>query len=383
MTNEAADTLRNALSDDAENRRQRVGTYLDVNAARRRTTGRWLSEVGFYTEVPFAYAEAHASSSHPTDNPDGREILRVLLVPYGRDRDARRLNSEAAQDRVVRTARVAGATGLSEYPGAPDFLGCADLEDDTSCPQKTQTLLTAMQRRNGKAVHAFITRTGAVYVSVPLDAAVAPVADADDAVCIGIESACRKPRAGGAVEEAPWTTEQLASLAVLIAKIKSAYPVIAEGNVQYGVRSDNPLPWFTSDADAASQLAAAVAFEGTYDPSTEVFLRSPPSSSHRGSAQAALQSREHVDTIGATSALLGAYVDLAAMDRSSNMQAAERSRVFVQRARVSHTEGDEGASAAADAAGAEMLIPVIPTVAQVGPHVFNYATGLWGDGSVT
>jgi hypothetical protein len=57
----------------------------------------------------------------------------------------------------------------------------------------------------------------------------------------------------------------------------------------------------------------------------------------------------------------------------------ERRRIFVERARVAHQQGDEGAEAAATAAASEQLAPVIPTVENPGPHSYNYQTGLWGD----
>jgi hypothetical protein len=174
------------------------------------------------------------------------------------------------------------------------------------------------------------------------------------------------------------------SLSVLIAKIRSAYQAITDERVQYAVRSEGDTlnPWFTQTPEPKATLLGLSASEGIYNVSTEVFLRRPPSTQRRAEAQVSLGGRDNADTIGASSVLLGAYVDLAAMDRSDAMQAAGRMRVFVQRARVSHQSGDEGSEAAADVGGAEQMAPIIPPAENTSPHVFNYATGLWGDGEV-
>ena len=360
--------------------------YLNVRARVNTRAGRWISEVGFLSDLPFSYAALDPSNSLPLDDTDSRTIDRVLLVPYGLQRDITRLESGAPADRTIRSTRGPSASGLAPYPGDDGYIAAADLGDDTSVPEKTSGLLAAIRTPGtGLGYHAVITRAGAVYIAAPLDEKVNPVAGADTAVCVAIEGAARRARgANQRVELAPMPDAQLASLAILIAKIGSAYlnlEISVGSGVLYAVRPDEPgalaAPALLAAGDVTAEtLARRVEAEGVYDISTEVFRRTPPTVNRRAEAQIAL-GRE--DTLGATTLLLGAYADVAAADRSDGMQQVERRRVFVERARVAHQEGEEGAQAAADAASAERLSPLVPAVENVSPHAYNYLTGLWGD----
>lgn len=339
--------------------------------------------MGFLSELPFSYAALDPSNAFPDEGGEGRAVDRVLLIPYGLNRDVLRLESTQ-----VRTSRTAGASGLAPWPDDDAYLGAADLADDTSVTEKTASLLAALRSASsGVGYHAVLTRSGAVYVAAPLDERVAPVPGAETAVCVALECAARRPRAPGSRPEvAPLTEPQAASLAVLLAKLGSAYlslDLTVGAGVAYAVRPDEPAavalpsPLAPGSAPAAA-LERAVTAEGLYDIATEVFRTSPPVATGRAEAQTAIGTE---DTLGATTLLLGAYADVAAADRSDGMQEVSRRRVFVERARVAHREGEEGAEAAGGAANAERLAPVVPSVENPGPHAYNYLTGLWGDES--
>jgi hypothetical protein len=173
---------------------------------------------------------------------------------------------------------------------------------------------------------------------------------------------------------------------VLLAKLGSAYlnlDLAMGAGILYVPREEEPgvstlASPLASGSSEAQELARLVTAEGLYDAATEVFRRDPPAATGRAEAQAAIG---HEDTLGATTLLLGAYADVAAADRSDGMQEVSRRRVFVQRARVAHQEGDAGAEAAGTAANSERLAPVLPLVEGSGPHAYNYLTGLWGDES--
>lgn len=385
MTGRASQVLRTALTDQARTRSRRAAVYLNARPRASSRTGRWLSEVGFLSELPFSYAALDPSNAFPDEGGEGRVVDRVILVPYGLQRDALRI--EGTQ---VRTTRAAGASGLAPWPDDDAYLGAADLADDTSVTEKTAALLAGLRSASsGVGYHAVLTRSGAVYVAAPLDERVAPVPGAETAVCIALECAARRPRApGGRAEVAPVSEAQAASLAVLLAKLGSAYlnlDLSVGGGVAYAVRPEEPAaaalpppPSFVAGSERAAALGRAVAAEGLYDISTEVFRSAPPATTGRAEAQTVIGTE---DTLGATTLLLGAYADVAAADRSDGMQEVSRRRVFVERARVAHREGEDGAEAAGDAANAERLAPVVPSVENPGPHAYNYLTGLWGDES--
>ena len=388
MTGRASEVLRTALTDQARTRERRAAVYLNVRPRSRARSGRWLSEVGFLADLPFAYAVLDPANALPDDGNEGRAVDRILLVPYGLQRDLLRLEGASPADRAVRTTRRAGAPGLAPYPGDETYLAPADFADDTSVVEKTAGLLAAMRTAGGSpGYHVVVTRSGAIYVAAPLDERVAPVPESDSAVCVAVECAARKGRgAGDRPEIAPFPDAQLVSLAVLFAKLGSAYlglDLTVGNGIRYVPRADEPLAVaqpspLLAGSPLAVDLARRVEAEGLYDVASEVFRRDPPAAASRAEAQTALGTE---DTLGATTLLLGAYADVAAADRSDGMQEVSRRRVFVERARVSHQEAGADAEAAGTAANAERLAPVLPVVEGTGPHVYDYRTGLWGDES--
>lgn len=379
MTGQAATVVSQAVNAEAQERRTRARVYLNAAAPDTRSQGRWLSEVGFLDTSPVSYAEMSPSNFVPADDPEGREINQIYLVPYGLERDAALLSG--ARPTRYRSSRRQGTNGTAPFPGAQGLTGASDLDEAGASQAKTLAVLAALRQADGgPGYHAVVTRAGAVYLCGPADVSVSPVEDADNAFCVAVESAVtRGPE--GQLAEATWTGAQLDALAVLVAKLRAAYPSLLLDEetgvrlVDRETRPDGLAAWFAGDAPAT--FTQRVADLGEFDAATEVFRRSPPPSARRAEAQVAVGT---ADTAGESSRVLAAYVGLAAAERSHGVSELSRANVFVQRARVAHVSGDEGAEEAAHAGAADQLVPTFPEVVGYEPHVYNFATGRWGDG---
>lgn len=354
--------------------------YLNATVPGGAGQGRWLSEVGFLASVQVSYAEMNAANFEPSGDEEGREINALYFVPYGLARDAALLTGD--RPRHYRTTRSPGARGTAPFPGADGFVGAADLGDDGASPMKTLAVLAALRQADGgPGYHAVVTRAGNVSIAAPADAIVSPVDDAENAYVVAVETAVRRA-SDGTLSEAPWTTAQLDTLSVLMAKLRAAYQSLLLDTdsglrlVERDVRPDGLTAWLTGDNLAA--FIQRVADLGEFDAATEVFRRSPPPQGRRAEAQVAIGT---ADTAGEASMVLAAYVDLAAAERSHGVSELSRENVFVARARVSHTEGDAGAEAGAHAAAATQMTPIFPEVTRFEPHSYNFATGRWGDES--
>lgn len=378
-----AEVLQNALTSRGRDRRSRASVYLNRRGRHGVRAGAWLSEVGFYSQFPFAYSAADESNLLPRED-DPIAVDRVELHLYGAARDYLRLGSQSAEDRVVRTSRRTGQTGVAPYPDLPGYVGAADLQDDTSLPEKTSQLL-GLQRTGGSgtAYHVVVTRAGAVYVTAPFDQPSALAQAPQTSLVVALEGACYRPAEGGDILDAPLTEPQLASLSVLVAKIKAAHPALAltwgEG-LRYlagpqGAASSRDL-WLVRSTEAQVGFLERVSREGVYDVSREVYLRNPPPTSRRAEAQVAMG---QTSTAGESSLLLGSYADIAAEDRSNSMQEPVRTRYFVARARAAHTEADSAGEAAAHVAGAPALTAPPAPATNSSPFVYNYITGRWGN----
>lgn len=352
--------------------------YLNAAVPGGAGVGRWLSEVGFLASAPVSYAEMNAANYAPTDDEAGREINALYFVPYGLARDATLLAGD--RPRQFRTRRAPNARGTAPFPGAPGFVGAADLADDGTSAMKTLGVLAALRQADGgPGYHAVVARSGAVSVAGPADVIVSPVEDSENAFAVAVEVAVQRAE-DGTLTESPWTPAQLDTLAVIAAKLRAAYPSLLLDTdsgvrlVERDARPDGLTAWFTGDNLAA--FIQRVADLGEFDAATEVFRRSPPPQGRRAEAQVAIGT---ADTAGEASMVLAAYVDLAAAERSHGVSELSRENVFVERARVAHTSGDEGAAAGAHAEAATQMAPVFPEVRRFEPHVYNFATGRWGD----
>ena len=383
--NPASEVLQTALTGQAAQRRSRSAVYLNAAANTEDPEGRWLSETGFPSAAPFGYARGHASNYFPPEGDDPRSIDRILFIPYGLGRDAQRLQSSAPVDRLFRTSRAEGATGVAYYPGSDTLVAPADLADDTTVAAKTTGLLSRLRTAGGgPGYHAVITRAGAVYVNAPLDWRAAPVPGAETAVCVAVESVGVRDRQGTSVGDADFTGPQLLAMAVLAAKVRAAQSAVAlttgdAGGLRYVARREDNLATVTMDALDAERGAALVdraEAEDPYDLSTDVFVSVPPPEGSRAEAQAVIGT---TNTLGADALILGAYADVAAEDRSTFTRAPDRVRTFTLRAGRSQEEGDAGSEAATSAAASDQLQTPSPRVTNVSPHVYDYATGRWGD----
>ncbi len=372
-----SEVLRAAHTQQASSRREGATRYLNRAVQAGQATGGWLSEIGFYASRPFAYAQADTSNLMPAPD-DPREVTGVELVIYGLKRDADRLSATSGADALIRATRASGATGRAPFPGAADYLGAADLADDSSLPAKTSSLLARIRTSgSGEAYHAVVTRAGAVYITASVAQEVAAEGGVGK-VRVAVEGAAYKLRSGGDLLDAPPTQAQQETLAVLVAKLRAIYPGLP---LSYLIRVEEPVPalgalWWTRTSQAALDFEALVTNEGVYDASSEVFRSRPPATSHRAESQIALG---HVDTLGESSLILAAYSDIAAADRSEQMQEPGRVRHFVQRARTSLQDADHSGEAAGHVAAADSFAPVIAPATNSGPFVYNYRTGRWGD----
>lgn len=378
MTQRPSEVVARALSAQAQDRRSRASVYLNASVAGAAGQGRWLSEVGFLASVQVTYAAIDPSNYEPSGDEEGREISALYFVPYGLARDAELLSGDAP--RRFRTRRSPGAVGTAPFPGDPGYSGASDLGEDSSCAIKTLGVLAAMRQSNGgPGFHAVVTRAGDVSICGPADVHVSPVEGSENAFVVAVEVAVRRAE-DGTLSEAPWTLAQLDALSVVTSKLHAAYPSLLLDTdkgvrlVERDERPDGLGAWFTGDNLAS--FIQLVADQGAFDAATEVFRRSPPPQGRRAEAQVAIGT---ADTAGEASMVLAAYVDLAAAARSHGVSELSRENVFVERARVSHLEGAEGAEAAAHAEAATQMTPLFPQVTRFEPHVYNFATGLWGD----
>lgn len=368
-----SEVLRNAHTQIASTRREGAVRYLNRAAPAGQASGGWLSDVGFYVARPFAYALADTSNLMPAPE-DPREVTEIEFVLYGVKRDAERLVSSAP----LRTTRASGATGIAPFPTDAGYVGAADLGDDTIVAEKTTSLLARIRSAgSGDAYHVVVARNGAVYVAASVAQEVASEG-AVGKVRVAVEGAAYRLRTATEILDVPPTQAQLESLAVVVAKLRAIYPGIP---LSYQIRAEEPVAaittlWWDRVEQARSDFEALVTNEGVYDASAEVFRAAPPAQSQRAEAQIVLG---HTETLGESSLVMAAYADIAAADRSEQMQQPGRVRHFVQRARTSLQDADHSGEAAGHVAAADSFTPVIAPATNTGPFVYNYRTGRWGD----
>lgn len=410
-----AEVLSGALTRLANDRRRRITQYANV-APRPGAQGvpqRILSDIGFLESTAFAYLNAHPTHVTPPEDEEPRAITQIVMSPYGLSLDAARMQPRRS---VVRTARGPGVAGLAPFEAVPSVLVSAELTEDTYSAQKNEVVRRNMtQRHQGPAYHFLVDRRGGLAVGPGLDftTSVFPELSAS-AVFIGLEGAlglAREDWTAGRVDaafELPYTTLQLLTLSVLLAKLLTAYPAIPHtveddappgtpallylplaSLAESGVRNFSNQAWRErptfgfdyADTDAAP-FAAGIDAEGAFDLTTEVFRppQAPRALAARAEAGAVVGTASYA---GEQALYLGAYTSLAAPERAVDMTAQTRRQIFMERGRVTHHEADEaGAQAAQTTKGGASLVPVKPVVTNAEPHVYDYATGLWGDGEV-
>lgn len=401
------ETASAALSRLANARRTRITEYANLAARPGESVNprRLVSDVGFFAGTQFGYITAHNAHLTAPEDDAPRAISRIVFAPYGVNRDRARLTSRRTSDRLVGTRRGdATVPGVCPIPSQPLYVAPAYIDANTYAQSKTDRAVRDMASRlPGPAYHALIDRQGGVTIGPAIDfrTAVNPEVE-ESAIFIGLEGALAMPlsefraRSGARIFELPYTGAQLASLATLVNKLLTALPGVprvfsadnpglnaySHSNFSSGRwRTETDSPFEYGPTDDAEFLDLIIE-QGVYDLATEVFrpIDAPRAVVGRREMQTAIG---RVDTAGERSLLLGAYVDIAAPERTLDMLSLTREQIFAHRRQVTHTEADEAGTSAGHAAAGEVLSRTFSNATNIEPHVYNYATGRWGDGGVT
>ena len=407
---DTASVVSQVLANLGNDRRRLTGTY--INSTARRGEGgavrRVLSDVGFLQAVQVTYVNASRNHVHFDDTSERRSISQIVLVAYGLQEDYKRLASQRPEDRLLRHSASPLQSGVEVSPYGSHFVMSGSLGADTASAAKTQRVVRAMTTNQGPAPHFIVTRKGDVIIGPSIDGETTVLpALRETAIFVAVESALLMPKEDHAekrysrIFEAPMPLIQSVTLATLVNKLRVAVgattpAVFATPGLSYAWGDTLPsvqrmlfdseapapvVPGVELDYSQTIQRAffALVEAQGSYDLATQVWLPAgaPPVRSGREEARTAIG---QVDTAGAESAYLGAYATIAAEARADDMQAQVRSQMFVSRHRVVHNDADDASASSAHVAevGASSLLPTeVPT--NVGPHTYDFTTGLWGD----
>jgi hypothetical protein len=411
MTDNArGDALQAVLARFANERRQAATVY--ANAQEHVGTAgvprRLISDHGFPAFTQFTYLNPH--SSHITRNTEPRTPIQlVTLHPYGLTADRAILVSTRATERRITNHQGAGNRGVSPLTEVVLVPAVHDANSVTAA--KTETLLRRVTTRGpGPAFHAILPRNGDIIVCAALDDEVQAVPSiADVSINVALEGGLGIRRLDweghnySQLVELPYTSSQLFSLHVLLAKIRTAVPNIplsflngapthsmsgiaymfptdVQGAQQYNFTNDawrghSPLDHELSDNTAVIRGTQAVP---PLDTATQVFIppQTPPPRATRASIRPAIAT---VDTLGASSPLLAIYSSIAGTERSADMQTISRARFFVQRINGSQQDADNTGNQASTAQAVTQTHVPEPAV-NSGPHVFDFTSGFWGDG---
>jgi hypothetical protein len=316
-----------------------------------------------------------------------REISQIVFVGYGHVDDYRRIRSGQPQDVV---------------------LGEQYIISSRTSAQKTAPIIQAAVGIRGPAPHFIVDRNGNVWIGPGIDAETSYVPEyRETAVFIAVETALAASRTTSQIFELPFTAVQIDSLSVICSKLLTAFggefprrfldtlPVTAKGftyicqpkiegvsivNFQ-NTRPSTPdiFDYTRSQSEGFFDL---VARQGPFDLATQVWrpFAAPTPVASRAAIATVIST---TDTTLANSVYLGAYATIAAEERANEMQTAPRAQLFVQRPRVTAAAANEADSAASHAASVDSasLLPIeIP--ANMGPHVYDFNTGFWGDNKV-
>lgn len=374
---------------------------------------RVMSQVGFLEAVSVVSVQTDRAHYQFDDTEELRQPKQIVLVGYGLNADYKRLASSLAEDRLLRNSSSPLHSGVAVYPDDSRLLMSGDLSSDTTSRAKTSVVVQAMTGRQGPAPHFVVTRKGGLIIGPSIDATTTVIpALSQSAIFVMVESALvmlrsdHESRRYDRLMEAPMPLIQASTLATLINKLLVAVGSTVSRSVITTVsadasgivyrradtlpsvpealfRSPPTLPDTTLRLDYATSTPEPflryVDAQGSYDLATQVWEppNAPPTPTGRVEALTAIA---QTDTAGAESVYMGAYATLAAEERALDMARTVRSQIFVQRHRTSVQNSEEaGAQAARVAeAGSGSLLPTeVP--ANVGPHSYDFTTGLWGD----
>jgi len=373
-----------------------------------------MSDVGFLQAIQITYVNVAPTNVTYNDTEERRAIKQIVLVAYGLADDYRRLTSTNPNDRLVRHTASNLRGGVEAYAANNALIQSGDLGADSAAAPKTQKVVRAMTTNQGPSPHFVVTRKGDLIVGPSIDGTTSVVPDFQgSAVFIAVEGALLMPREDHAVRrfdrifEAPYTLIQATTLATLVNKLLVACGAtlprvfnetltpsdsgfthrradVLPDVLQTNFRTTDwelPIPGVTLDyaKSTPSSFFNLVSAQGPYDLATQIWMpaNAPPVRAGREEARTAIG---QVDTAAAESAYMGAYATIAAEERADEMQRQVRSQIFVQRHRVAHNDADSASSDAASVSevGSSALLPTeVP--ANLGPHTYDFTTGLWGD----
>lgn len=403
--------LSTALAQQANDQRRQVAEYanLEPRPGETEVPRRLLSDTGFLDDAQFAYINAHPAHVVPPEDDAPRTIRQIVLQPYGLRLDQIRMRGSR---RLIRSTRGV-ATGVIEHPDNNSVLISAELTATTYSAQKNAVVRRNMtERESGPAYHFLIDRNGGISVGPALDFSTAAIpARAQDSIFIALEGALgilREDFLAGRPQlsfELPYTSEQVLTTAILLAKLYTAFPEIPKAfnntatpgilatvyATATGLPADKIYNFSNGDwenADLPFSYAAtdneaffrAISDEGAFDLATEVFrtAEAPRAIAARDAARVAIGT---LDTTGRIAVALGAYTSIASPERATEMEAITRRALFISRRRVAHSSADQtGADAAAVTTSGQSVAVVSPVVTNFEPHVYDYVTGKWGDG---
>jgi hypothetical protein len=408
------EVLSTALTQQANDQRRQVAQYanLEPRPGESEVPRRLMSDTGFLEATQFGYINAHRAHVIPPNDDDPRVIRQFVLQPYGFRLDQQRFRSS---NRVIRSAREQ-ATGVIEHPDNADVLVSAELSATTYSAQKNAVVRRNMtERHSGPAYHFLIDRNGGIAVGPALDFRTAVIsARSEDSIFIGVEGALGilredfTRRRYDRAFELPFTSSQVTTIAILLAKLYTAFPEVRKAfnnTAAPGILSTvyAPAPTLTPatrrnfvergqeptenlefdySATYDDNFFTAVLEEGVFDLATEIFRtqEAPRAVATRDAARVAIG---RIDTAGAVAVALGAYTSVASPERATEMEAITRRALFITRTRAAHSSADQsGAQAGAVSTSTQSVAVVAPTVTNFEPHVYDYTTGRWGDGEV-
>lgn len=417
--------LNSSLSRLAAEQRRAAAEYSNL-AARSGSGGpprRYLSDAGFLVNLQFSYLDFSPSSATYDDTGAQRPLNRLRFVGYGAEEDLTEFITPEPLNQLIHSATSERGPGLREYGPGRDYLIARNSNAaDTYDPSKIRTFCRTQDNRPVAVVngpHFLITREGAIIVVGSADATAAFPAARDannnDVLFVGVETTLAIDRLAlgerdwNQAFELPFTPAQLVTMAVLIQKLKTAMPALANAsfsddvttplsytllgvpndfqaaarkNLQAAVpnidRSTGNSPFDYSGSTGPSVLALA-AQQGSYDISRNVWRLDPePPPTAQEETRTIIS---QVGTLGVRSPLMGVYAEAAGGSRARQMRDQTRPEVFYARRRFSYrtAEGTEQQEQTTQATAAVEEVLLKP-VENYEPHVYDFVTGYWGDG---
>lgn len=407
------DAIVAALNRRASDQRRTITQYanLEGRVGNTGTPPRLMSDIGFKESSQFSYLNAHPAHVIPPDDDEPRTIRQIVICAYGLNLDRRVF---ASRNRTIRSARGSNQAGVAPHPDNDSILIPAALDAATHSSQKQSVVVDNMTTRgSGPAYHYLVDRLGNVSVGPPLDYQTTTVpARHEDAIFVGVEGALgisrdnfRRSRSDQYFE-LPLTDDQVDSVVILLAKLYAAFPEVRNNfdniatpgvlaslytaaptlpperllnfsNNAWRNQTLSPFQYYRTDNEP---LLAQIDAEGAFNLATEVFrtAEAPRALAARDQARVAIS---QVDTMGRSSLVQGAYLSLAAPERSVDMQGQSRRELFVSRERAAHNAASQtGQEAGSVSRGSTSVTPVHPQITQFEPHVYDYTAGIWGDG---